>query len=159
MYNFFDEFYNLNSFDNLMFSRQPLSVKFNTPSTKDISPAAPWTKGENCYSTVVRVVGINPSDVEVSMEESGIVIKGESDTFNEKYSQEVSLGIAKDIMSNIKEVNYEVKNGMCKVVLCMKEPECRSIAINKVVGLDDAPVPDSGSEPKVDKESRKSFAP
>ena len=112
MYNFFDEFYNLNSFDNLMFSRQPLSVKFNTPSTKDISPAAPWTKGENCYSTVVRVVGINPSDVEVSMEESGIVIKGESDTFNEKYSQEVSLGIAKDIMSNIKEVNYEVKNGM-----------------------------------------------
>ena len=152
MYNFFDEFYNLNSFDNLMFSRQPLSVKFNTPSTKDISPAARWTKGVNCYSTVVRVVGINPSDVEVSMEESGIVIKGESDTFNEKYSQEVSLGIAKDIMSHIKEVNYEVKNGMCKVVLCMKEPECRSIAINKVVGLDDAPVPDSESEPKVDKE-------
>ena len=114
--------------------------------------AAPWTKGENCYSTVVRVVGINPSDVEVSMEESGIVIKGESDTFNEKYSQEVSLGIAKDIMSNIKEVNYEVKNGMCKVVLCMKEPECRSIAINKVVGLDDAPVPDSESESKADKE-------
>ena len=152
MYNFFDELYNLNSFDNLMFSRQPLSVKFNTPSTKDISPAAPWTKGENCYSTVVRVVGINPSDVKVSMEESGIVIKGESDTFNEKYSQEVSLGIAKDIMSNIKEVNYEVKNGMCKVVLCMKEPECRSIAINKVIGLDDAPVPDSESEHKVDKE-------
>lgn len=152
MYNFFDEFYNLNSFDNLMFSRQPLSVKFNTPSTKDISPAAPWTKGENCYSTVVRVVGINPTDVEVSMEESGIVIKGESDTFNEKYSQEVSLGIAKDIMSNIKEVNYEVKNGMCKVVLCMKEPECRSIAINKVVGLDDAPAPESESDSKEDKE-------
>ena len=146
MYNFFDEFYNLSSFDNLMFSRQPLSVKFNTPSTMDISPAATWTKGENCYSTVVRVVGINPSVVEVSMEESGIVIKGESDTFNEKYSQEVSLGIAKDIMSNIKEVNYEVKNGMCKIVLRMKEPECRSIAINKVIGLDDAPVPDSKSE-------------
>lgn len=153
MYNFFDEFYNLSSFDNLMFSRQPLSVKFNTPSTKDISPAAPWTKGENCYSTVVRVVGINPSDVEVSMEESGIVIKGESDTFNEKYSQEVSLGIAKDIMSNIKEVNYEVKNGMCKVVLCMKEPECRSIAINKVVGLDD--VADSGSDSASDSDSDK----
>ena len=152
MYNFFDEFYNLNSFDNLMFSRQPLSVKFNTPSTKDISPAAPWTKGENCYSTVVRVVGINPSDVEVSMGASGIVSKGECDTLNEKYSQEVALGIAKDIMSNIKEVNYEVKNGMCKVVLCMKEPECRSIAINKVVGLDDAPVSDSESEPEADKE-------
>ena len=152
MYNFFDEFYNLSSFDNLMFSRQPLSVKFNTPSTKDISPATPWTKGENCYSTVVRVVGINPSDVEVSMEESGIVIKGESDTFNEKYSQEVSLGIAKDIMSNIKEVNYEVKNGMCKIVLRMKEPECRSIAINKVIGLDDAPVPESESDSEVNKE-------
>ena len=152
MYNFFDEFYNLSSFDNLMFSRQPLSVKFNTPSTKDISPAAPWTKGENCYSTVVRVVGINPSDVEVSMEESGIVINVESYTFNEKYSQEVYLGIANDIMSNIKEVNYEVKNGMCKIVLRMKEPECRSIAINKVIGLDDAPVPDSESGPKADKE-------
>ena len=146
MYNFFDEFYNLSSFDNSLFSRQPLSVKFNTPSTKDISPAAPWTKGANCYSTVVRVVGINPSDVEVSMEESGTVIKGESDTFNEKYSQEVSLGIAKDIMSNIKEVNYEVKNGMCKIVLRMKEPEHSFITINKVVGLDDAPVPDSESE-------------
>ena len=34
----------------------------------------------------------------------------------------------------------------------MKEPECRSIAINKVVGLDDAPVPDSESEPEADKE-------
>ena len=152
MYNFFDEFYNLSSFDNLMFSRQPLSVKFNTPSTKDISPAAPWTKGENCYSTVVRVVGINPSDVKVSMEESGIVIKGESDTFNEKYSQEVSLGIAKDIMSNIKEVNYEVKNGMCKIVLRMKEPEHSFIAINKVVGLDDASVPDSDSDSEAEKE-------
>lgn len=153
MYNFFDEFYNLDSFDNLMFSRQPLSVKFNTPSTKDISPAAPWTKGENCYSTVVRVVGINPSDVEVSMEESGIVIKGESNTFNEKYSQEVSLGIAKDIMTNIKEVNYEVKNGMCKIVLRMKEPEHSFISINKVVGLDD--VADSGSDSASDSDSDK----
>lgn len=153
MYNFFDEFYNLDSFDNLMFSRQPLSVKFNTPSTKDISPAAPWTKGENCYSTVVRVVGINPSDVEVSMEESGIVIKGESNTFNEKYSQEVSLGIAKDIMTNIKEVNYEVKNGMCKIVLRMKEPEHSFISINKVVGLDD--VADSDSDSASDSDSDK----
>ena len=152
MYTFFDDFYGLSPFDNSLFSRQPLSVKFNTPSTKDISPAAPWTKGENCYSTVVRVVGINPSDVEVSMEESGIVIKGESNTFNEKYSQEVSLGIAKDIMTNIKEVNYEVKNGMCKIVLCMKEPEHSFISINKVVGLDDAPDSGSASASDSDKE-------
>lgn len=41
---------------------------------------------------------------------------------------------------------------MCKIVLRMKEPEHSFISINKVVGLDDAPVPDSESEPEAEKE-------
>lgn len=141
-YDLFDE---LEDVMTLGFGMKPLMFRYSTPNTKDIAPASRWTKDGNSYSTVVRVVGINEDEVEVSVEDYGILIKGESNTFGEEYSQEVKLGIAKDVIANIESVRYEVKNGMCKVVVDLKEPAYHKIAVTKSI-LDAPKVEESEEE-------------
>jgi len=126
---FFDDF--------LGFGSRPLSMHFVTPSTKDIQPVAKWKKDGNTYYTVVRMVGIDPEFVEVTLEDYGIHIKGESTTFGETYSQEISLAIAKETLQNINEVTYDVKNGMCQISLIMNEPEVKKIAITRLNALEE----------------------
>lgn len=124
MNNFFDDF------DDLFFGfGRPMSIRFNTPNTKDIQPASPWSKDENGYHMVARVVGINPEDLKVTLEEYGICIDGESDYNGSTYTQHIELPISKDLMANVTEVNYEVKNGLCKVSLIVKEPEYKQVAV------------------------------
>lgn len=131
MTEFLTNFFNDDDF--LGFGLRPLSIRFNTPLTKDISPMAPWKKDDQGnYYTVVRVVGLNPEQTEVSLESYGLLIKGESETFGEKYSQELKLGVSSETIANIKTINYEVKNGMCKITLVMKEKKSSDIKINRV---------------------------
>lgn len=115
----------------LGFGTKPYSLSFRTPFTKDMQPFSPWKKEENTYTTTVRVVGVDPDDVEVELEDYGIHIKGKSETFGETYEQDVSIGIARAVMANIDEVNYEVKNGMCKIVLKVHEPSYKKVAISR----------------------------
>ena len=124
-----------NAIDDLFdlgFSSKPLSFRYITPNTKDMSPASRWKKDDNKYYITVRMVGINPDDVKVTVEDYGIKVEGESDTFGETYSQSVSLGIAEDVISNVKGVSYEVKNGMCRIELEMKEKEYNKIDVKRI---------------------------
>ena len=133
-----NELFKSNYFDELMDSvalgfGRPFNIRFNTPLTKDMCPATPWKKeDEYSYSTVVRMLGINPEDVNITLEEYGLSVQGESETYGGKYSQHVDLGISKDLISNIKEVNYSLENGLCKIVLQMNEPVKKEVKISRV---------------------------
>lgn len=112
---------------------RPFNIKFNTPYTKDMCPASPWTKNEDgSYSTVVRVLGINEEDLKVELKDFGLSVSGESEIFNGKYSQHVDLSISSNIISDIKEINYELKNGLCKINLIMEEPKFKEVKINQI---------------------------
>ena len=134
MKDLFEEIFNDFSSDlPLGFRRDPLSIRFSTPKTKDIEPAAPWRQDGNTYKTTIRCVGINPEDVKVSLENYGINITGKTEEEDGEYSQDVKLGISKELMSEIEEVLYTVKNGLCKITLVMKkEQERKQIPVTKV---------------------------
>lgn len=117
----------------LGFRTKPLSLNFSTPSTKDIEPVAPWKKNdEGNYETVIRMVGITPDDVNVEIEDYGIHVYGESNTFDQIYSQNIKIGVAREIKNNIDEIVYNVKNGMCKITLIMIKHEEKAISIKRV---------------------------
>lgn len=116
----------------LGFGKSPLGIKFSTPYTKDINPAAPWKKEENNYKTVVRMIGVNPEDVKVELENYGLHVSGETEEEEGKYSQDIKLGIAKDVISNIQEITYSVKNGVCRITLIMKQPEESKVEVKRV---------------------------
>ena len=120
-------------FDNLFFGfGKPVSIKFNTPYTKDVHPASPWIKDENGYHMVARVVGINPSDLNVTLEEYGLCIDGETEDDGYVYTQHIELPISKDLLANITEVNYSVNNGLCKVYITVKEPEYKKAVVKMI---------------------------
>ena len=78
------------------------------------------------------MVGIDPEQVNISLEKYGLHIYGESEVFGEKYNQEIKIGMASEIIANIESVNYEVKNGMCKIILNMKKVEKQPIKISRI---------------------------
>ena len=114
------------------FGVKPFYNRFNTPLTKDITPVAPWKRDGDNYYTVVRMIGIDPEQVNISLEKYGLHIYGESEVFGEKYNQEIKIGMASEIIANIESVNYEVKNGMCKIILNMKKVEKQPIKISRI---------------------------
>ena len=127
MHSIFDEF------DNLFFGfGRPVSIRFNTPYTKDIQPASPWSKDENGYHMVARVVGINPDDLKVTLEDYGLCIDGESEYDGNIYTQHIELPISKDLLANITDITYEVKNGLCKVSIVVKEPEYKKVNVKMI---------------------------
>lgn len=157
MYNDFNNnFFNfdpINSLEDILglgFSK-PISIRFLTPDTKDVSPVSSWKKDGNKYYAVVRVVGIDPDDVKVALDEKSITVSGESETFGETYSQHVVIGVSPDIISNIDSVTYEVKSGMCRIDLIMKEKEIHRIDVKRI-GAKDAKLGDTKSNDSTTKE-------
>ena len=123
-----------NLFNELMFwgFGEPTGIKFNTPNTKDMRPASVWTKTENGYQMTARVVGIDPDDINITMEDYGICLDGKTDDDGTIYTQHIELPISKDLMANITDVNYEVKNGLCKLQIIVKEPEYKKVNIQRI---------------------------
>jgi HSP20 family molecular chaperone IbpA len=123
-----------NIFNELMFLGlgEPTGIKFNTPNTKDIRPASYWKKVEDGYQMIARVVGINPEDINITMEEYGICLDGKTDDEGTVYTQHIELPISKDLMANITDINYEVKNGLCKIKILVKEPEYKKVNIQMI---------------------------
>ena len=111
---------------------RPVSIRFNTPNTKDIHPASPWYKEGDKYHMIARVVGINPEDLKLTIEDYGLCIDGKSEHDGNVYTQHIELPISDSLMANITDINYSVKNGLCKVSVVVKEPEHKEININMV---------------------------
>ena len=128
-------FNTLDYFDRMLcgFGSTPESFKFSTPGTKDMSPLSNWEKKEgNVFTTVVRVVGLNEDDVIIEVTDDALRVCGESEVFGATYSQEMIIPLAQDVVANIESVEYQVKNGLCKIAVKLIEPEKRRIAVTRV---------------------------
>lgn len=123
---------------------KPKNIKFNTPNTKDLLPSY-WSKWEEQdkensgekvqkgYKCVCRTVGINPEDINLTMEDYGICLDAKTIYDDEfQYTQHIELPISESIISDIKSINYRSKNGVTYIYLEMKKPEKKKVAINKI---------------------------
>lgn len=126
----FDDFLN-DDFFTLGFDK-PRKLTFATPSTEDVYPVH-WNSSENGYKAVCRTVGINPKDVTVDVKDGYILVSGETDYEGIKYSTSYELPISKDILANIRNVEYKTINGITYIYLNVIRPEKREI---KAVRID-----------------------
>lgn len=135
---FFDELW-----DNMtMGFGKPVNVRFNTPYTKDIMPSywSEWyidmedatEKKKMGYKCTCRTVGINPEDVNVTMEDYGICVDGMTEYEGNKYTQHIELPISENVMSDIENINYKTVNGLTYIYIEMKSPEKKKVKINRV---------------------------
>lgn len=121
----------------------PTRVRFNTYNTKDTMPAywKRWTK-KNAddkeefigYKCLVRTVGVASEDVNVTLEDNRIVVDGKTKVEDYTYSQHVELPISKDVVSNVKSVEYKSKDGMTYIYLKVRTPEYKKIDVKRIEG-------------------------
>ena len=121
MYDFFDEF---------LFGK-PANLVYNAGKTQDMNPAY-WTKTENGYKAICRTVGIAPEDVVITINEYKIVVKGETEYEGVKYNTSFELPISKEIIGNVKSIDYKTLNGLTYIYLYVETPEKKKIKINKI---------------------------
>lgn len=115
----------------------PKRLAFNTDRTKDMMPAH-WRimtdkDGNNIgYKAVCRTVGIDEKDVKIEARDFGISVKGESEYEGQKYNTYFELPISKDVMANIKKIDYKTLNGLTYIYLYVETPEKKKFLINKL---------------------------
>ena len=130
-------------FDSVMLGfGAPTNIRFNTAKTKDLMPSywSTWEVEEKDstekrklgYKCVCRTVGINPEDVNVTMEDYGICVDGQTEHEDNKYTQHIELPISESVMSDIENISYKTLNGLTYIYIKMKSPEKRKVKINRV---------------------------
>lgn len=131
---------------NLMAFGFPTNIKFNTGKTKDMMPACwkvweeevPTEDGElnikekKGYKAICRTVGIDANDIKVTEEDYGICVQGETEVGGTKYSQYIELPISEDIMTNVKSIKYNSKDGLTFIYLEVDTPKKNKISIEKI---------------------------
>lgn len=120
----------------------PQRIRFNTGNTKDMMPACwkRWVKKSDKddteeylgYLCSVRTLGISPEDVTVKLESDRIVVDGKTVFEDNTYTQHVELPIAKDVMSNVKKVEYKTKDGMTYIYLRVYTPEYKKVDVKRI---------------------------
>ena len=130
-------------FDSMMVGfGAPMNIKFNTPKTKDLMPSywSTWEVEEEDstekrklgYKCVCRTVGISSTDVNVTMEDYGICVDGETEYEGNKYTQHIELPISESAMSDIEDISYKTLNGLTYIYIKMKSPEKKKVKISRV---------------------------
>lgn len=121
----------------------PTRIRFSTEKTKDMMPAywKRWTK-KNAddkdefvgYKCLVRTVGVASEDVNVSLENDRIVVDGKTEVEGYTYSQHVELPLSKEVIGNVKSVEYKSKDGMTYIYLKVRTPEYKKIDVKRIEG-------------------------
>lgn len=121
----------------------PTRIRYSTEKTKDMMPAywKRWTK-KNAddkeefvgYKCLVRTVGVASEDVNVSLENDRIVVDGKTEVEGYTYSQHVELPLSKEVIGNIKSVEYKSKDGMTYIYLKVRTPEYKKIDVKRIEG-------------------------
>ena len=130
-------------FDSVMLGfGAPTNIRFNTAKTKDLMPSywSTWEVEEKDstkkrklgYKCVCRTVGINPEDVNVTMEDYGICVDGQTEHEDNKYTQHIELPISESVMSDIENISYKTLNGLTYIYIKMKSPEKKKVKISRV---------------------------
>lgn len=109
---------------------KPRKLSFNS-CVKDMLPSYWEKKEDNKYICTVKTLGINPEDVEVTIEDYGLKVTGETELNGYKYNTSFELPIAESIMNDIKEIDVSSKNGLTFITLKLNIPEKKKIKINK----------------------------
>ena len=84
------------------------------------------------YKCLVRTVGVASEDVNVTLENDRIVVDGKTKVEDYTYSQHVELPISKDVVSNVKSVEYKSKDGMTYIYLKVRTPEYKKIDVKRI---------------------------
>jgi HSP20 family molecular chaperone IbpA len=114
---------------NYIFGR-PRNLIFNC-KTKDQMPSC-WEKTDDGFKATCRTVGINPSDVSVTVSDDCIVVKGETKVSDYTYNCSYELPVIEEVLGNIKEIKYSSANGLTYIWLEVEKAEKRKIKIEKV---------------------------
>lgn len=122
MYDFLDNFFGFG---------KPLDLVYNTGNTKDMNPAY-WSKTDTGYKATCRTVGIAPDDVKVEIGEYNIIVSGKTEYEGVEYNTSYKLPISKEIMGDIKNIDYKTLNGLTYIYLYVETPEKKEIKINKI---------------------------
>ena len=122
MYDFLDDFFGFG---------KPIDLIYNTGKTKDMNPAY-WVKTKEGYKATCRTVGIAPDDVKVEMTDYNIVVSGETEYEGVEYNTSYKLPISREIIENVKSVEYKTLNGLTYIYLFVEVPERKQIKINKI---------------------------
>lgn len=102
---------------------------FNRP-VLDRKPCT-TVKTEYGYKIIINTLGMSEDDVHVSIENGYIIIKGEKKMEDIDFDNTVNVKIyAGSVYSNIKKVEYSVKNGITYVDV-FTEDTSKEIPINK----------------------------
>lgn len=113
-----------NGLDYLMFNRP---MKLN-----DMNPIK-FIKTDSGYMAIVNTLGINEDDISVSIDESYLIVSGETkdEELKSNYTQDFKLRINESILSNISGIKYCSKNGVTKIYLEIEKKE-NNIKIEKI---------------------------
>lgn len=122
MYDFLDDFFGFG---------KPTDLIYNAGKTKDMNPVY-WSKTEDGYKATCRTVGIAPEDVKVEIDNYNIVIKGETKYEENIYNTSYKLPISKEIIGDVKSIDYKTLNGLTYIYLFVETPEKKQIKINKI---------------------------
>ena len=122
MYDFFDEVFGFG---------KPFDLIYNTGKTKDMNPAY-WSKTKNGYKAICRTVGIAPDDVKVEVNDCNIIIKGETKYEEDVYNTSYKLPISREIIGDVKSIDYKTLNGLTYIYLFVETPEKKKIQVNKI---------------------------
>lgn len=122
MYDFLEDFFGFG---------KPFDLVYNTGKTKDMNPAY-WSKTDKGYKATCRTVGIAPDDVKVEIGDCNIVVSGKTEYEGVEYNTSYKLPISKEIMGDIKNIDYKTLNGLTYIYLYVETPEKKEIKINKI---------------------------
>lgn len=110
---------------------KPLDLIYNTGKTKDMNPAY-WSKTDKGYKAICRTVGIAPEDVKIEINDYNIVVSGETEYEGNVYNTSYKLPVSKEIIGDIKSIDYKTLNGLTYIYLFVETPEKKQIKINKI---------------------------
>lgn len=105
-------------------------LKFNSV-VKDLMPSY-WVATDSGYKCFCKTLGINESDLKISLEEDCILVAGESEIDGYKYNTKYELPIVDDVLDHIKSITYKSTNGITVINLEVDKPEKRKVEIKRI---------------------------
>jgi len=108
---------------------EPSRLIFNTPNLKDMHPYY-WIRTDDGYKCTLKTLGINESDINISIDDNSIIINGESAIDGVKYNTLIELPISRQILNDIIEIRSKSINGITVIDLILETPKKKKILIN-----------------------------
>lgn len=104
---------------------------FNS-TVKDMQPYSVYRK-DNSYIIEVKTLGINPEDVNVTLEENVLQIGGEThNNYSDKtFNTNIKFRIEEELFNKIQNIEYTSANGLTYVTLILKKEKTNRIKITK----------------------------